>query len=39
MPLLPVAMPFGPGSFLLLVVRPGATSKDAFAASSDALCS
>ena len=39
MHLLLVAMPFLPSSFLLLVVRPGATSNDAFAASSDALCS
>ena len=39
MPLLLVAMPFVPSSFLLLVVRPGATSNDALAPSSDALCS
>ena len=36
--LLLVAMPFVPSSFLLLVVRPGATS-GVLAPSSDALCS
>ena len=39
MPLLLVAMLFVPGSFLILVVRPGATNNDALAPFSDALCS
>ena len=38
MSLLLVAMPFGPRSFLLLVVWPGAPSS-VLAPSSDALCS
>ena len=38
MPLLLVAMPCATSSFLLLVEMPGAASRHALVASSDALC-